>query len=80
MPLKIRLSLWNSRGAVAAVEDSDGSHSVDVALTRENKSAKTVCKRAAERLRQLANKFEVLANSDEPFKCTTQDEINRISC
>jgi len=76
---KIRLSVWNSKGALACIEDTDGD-SVDIALSKTTKSAKTICKRAAERLRQLAAKFEALAETEEPFKFVTQEQINRTSC
>lgn len=75
MATKIRLSLYNSNGALASIEDEDGD-SVDIAVSRTSKSAKAICSRAAETLRRLADKFDVLAESAEPFKVTTQQKVN----
>jgi hypothetical protein len=73
--MKIQLSLYNKSGALAAIVADDG-RSLDIAVNRTSRSAKTICKRAAATLRNLADKFEVLAETEEPFKIATQRQVN----
>ncbi len=75
MTTKIRLSLYNAKGALASIENGDGD-SVDIAISRTSKSAQAICSRAAETLRKLADKFDVLAATEDPFKVTTQQKVN----
>lgn len=68
---KIRLALWNDKGAVAGIEDGD-MNDVDIVLHKGKRDAKAICLEAAKRLRKLADDFERLSEMDEPFKETTQ--------
>lgn len=75
MTMRIQLSLYNKDGALAAIVADDG-RSIDIAVNRTSKSAQTICKRAAATLRRLADKFETLAATEEPFKIVTQRQVN----
>jgi hypothetical protein len=75
---KIRLSLWNSDGAVAGIEDDDMG-SIDLVLHKSRQDAKTICKAARDKLRRLADAFDRLSAMDDPFKEKTQREAERTS-
>ena len=63
--------MWNSKGAVAEIEDDD-MNSIEIALNKDRQNPKAICTEAARRLRKLADDFDRLALMEEPFKAKTQ--------
>jgi len=76
MKSRIVLSQWNNQGACTYIENDE--ESFQVSLSKTTRNAKSICKSTAKRLRALADKFDVLAESQEPFNSTTQDQVNRL--
>lgn len=76
MKLNVTISVYNSTGAVASIEDSDGCNSIELAKTSAV-DAKKVCTAAAKKLRDLALRFDALSKANDPFKVTTQDVYNK---
>lgn len=75
---KIRLAMWNSRGAVASISDGD-MDDVDIVLQKVNRDPTKICTEAANRLRKLADDFDRLATMDDPFKEKTQREAAKVA-
>ncbi len=69
----ISLALWNDRGSVASIENDEGS--VEITSHRGSRDPKRICLRAAKILRELAAKFEKLAECKDPFKIETQSSL-----
>lgn len=74
--VKIRLSLLNSDSSCADITNEDGDSVQLVSI--KSKNARVICRKAAEKLRKLALKFEALADDEEPFKVITQKRVNRM--
>lgn len=72
MKTKISLAIYNEHGCTASIENEMGN--VTLATNKTSKCPKACCKKAAERLRKLANAFEELAKSSSPF---TEKEQNK---
>jgi hypothetical protein len=62
-------------GSSASIEYDDGE-SFCVAQGR-SMGAKTACKKAAKQLRTLADKFDMLADENEPYQLEVQKRVNR---
>jgi hypothetical protein len=76
--MKIRLSIYNSCGALAAIEshrEDEGNLDIVYGMSY---SAETACKLAALKLRKMADRFDLLANEKTPFNIDTQNKINKI--
>jgi hypothetical protein len=71
----IHLSKLNDAGATATIEQ--GAATVDIVVEWRKRRPKTICRLAAKRLRAMADKFDALAESAEPFKSETQRLINQ---
>ena len=74
MKLEVTCAKYNGTGACASIEDDD-DNSFTVAEHR-NYTAKQACAIAARRLREAADRLDVLANEPEPFKFATHQRIN----
>lgn len=75
MKTAIALSILNTNGATAQIENEDGRCAVFEAYT--NGDAANACKQAAKKLRALAARFDKLALAKDPFMSATQAKINR---
>lgn len=76
--MRIQLSVWNGRGAIASVTDDDGLGSVELAINRNRKDAKGVASTAARKLRKAADAFERLAATEKPFSYDAQEALPNI--
>jgi len=74
MKLEVTCAKFNGTGACASIEDDDG-YSLTVAEGR-NYTSKYACTLAAKRLRDAADRLDILANESEPFKSATHQRIN----
>ena len=72
--MKIELSQFNSDGASAGLVDSEDNYLAVVEGMSYN--AKSACKKAAERLRKAAERFDKLATMDNPFNEATHNKVN----
>lgn len=75
---RIVLSLLNSTGCLAAIEDDDDNRAT-IVEHNSKRDPVAICTAAAKRLRKMADKFERLAKEETPFKVVTQDAINKSS-
>lgn len=71
--LQVKLSYGVNGEAYAMLEDDDGTW-VDLG---KGMTPRQVCNAAAKRLRQAAERFELLARQKEPFAEKTQAMVNR---
>ena len=74
---KIRLAKQVEGGFGTSIEDSDGFGDCDIYRSK-HKSAKQVCLITAARLRDLAYKFEMLSEDENPCNSETQDIVSEI--
>lgn len=74
--MKISLARFNNTGAAACIEDSDGDDFV--ILCGNTYTSRQACKKAAERLRTAAMRFETLAEMKDPFHEKSHNAVNRI--
>lgn len=74
--LRISLAMLNDKGAVASLTDSRNADSIDIIKHRSKRNVKIICVEAAEQLRKLADAFERLSESDEPWKEKTQAKLS----
>lgn len=75
MNIKIALYSYNGKGAAAEIEDVDGE---SVTLVKGMTYTGTkACRAAAKRLRDLADKFDKLADAGGHFSADLQEKINR---
>ena len=72
----ISLSKFNGTGTSASIKNWE-SESCAVFEDDSELDPIEACKRAAENLRKLADRFDKLAKEPEPFKSKTQDKINQ---
>lgn len=73
--MKISCALYNGRGSSAQIESNDGD---SIAIVEGiNYSAKKACLLAAKRLRDLAEKFEMLAKEPNPYNYKVHSKINQ---
>jgi hypothetical protein len=77
MKAKIELA-YNNSGASASITDEEGD-SITLVISRNNKDPKSVCEKAAARLRELADRYEKLGVEVDPFKAEVQERINGAS-
>lgn len=77
---QISLSLYNADQMMAALTGDDGMDSVDLCKTSGQTPAamRKCCKKAAETLRALADKFERLGGMDSPAKSSAQESVNSL--
>jgi hypothetical protein len=73
----IELALYHPDGAVANIVDYE-EDTARIVLNKRSRCAKDTCEEAAKVLRELALRFELLAQEEDPFKASTQDKINKI--
>lgn len=73
MKLKISLARCNGSSALARVEDGDER---DIELA-DCATPRAACLKAANALREAADRFELLAQEPEPYHGKTHDRINR---
>lgn len=74
MHRKILLSLLNNDGTIASLEDGDSD--VTIVVSNTSRNGKKICLEAARRLRIFADRFEKLAQFDNPYMCENQDVVN----
>jgi len=74
---KIRLCKQFEGGFTTSVEDFDGFGECEIYKSK-HRSAKQVCLITAARLRDLAYKFEMLAEDENPCNSETQDIVSEI--
>lgn len=72
-PVRIELSRYNRRGAVASLANDDLDY-LDIVVNAENPDPKAICLAAAHRLRELAKSFERLSTMEKPFTEYAQSE------
>jgi hypothetical protein len=75
MHRKILLSLLNNDGTIASLEDGDSD--VTIVVSNTSRNGKKICLEAAKRLRMFADRFEMLAEFDNPYLCENQDIVNK---
>lgn len=75
-PPKITLLRWNSSGVYVGLEDDDGDDGICLARSNTSSNAMDACVEAVKRLRQLADKFELLAAEEDPYSSDVQCRIN----
>lgn len=73
----IKLSTQISGGFASSIENSEGFGDCDIYISK-HKSAKQVCLITAARLRDLAYKFEMLAEDENPCNSETQSIVSEI--
>jgi hypothetical protein len=71
--LCIALAKYNWEGLHASIESEDGMDDICIHMNECTEDAETVCRVAANRLRLLANAFDILATMDDPCKPATHD-------
>jgi hypothetical protein len=76
MKLNAILSKLNENGCAAIIETDDGDY-LHIAANRTYPATGPVCKKAASKLRELANRFDKLASEPEPYKEATHTRINK---
>lgn len=76
MIARIKLSKWNRSGSMASIVSEDGMNDVVLSCKRSSQDGPAMCHAAAKILRTLADKFEALAATEEPFKETTQQQFH----
>ena len=77
MKLKIAASKLNSNGCTAILENDDDEQ-IHVVSHENTDSPRTLCREAARKLRECADRFDALADSAEPYKEKTHKAINRL--
>ena len=77
MKVKIGITLSGSNGCGAFVEEDGWGSQVDIAKDDWHRDGKTICLEAADKLRELADRFQKLSETKEPFKESTQIKINQ---
>lgn len=73
--IRVVLSKYNEGGSLARIESEDHGNIVLV-IAEDHQDGPVMCKAAAKYLRHLAMRFDMLAETQEPFKCTFQDAVN----
>lgn len=74
MKLEVYCSKYNGNGASVSIENDDEC-SLEISCGY-NYTAKYACEIAAKRLREAADRLDVLAKEPEPFKHQTHARIN----
>lgn len=75
--VSIRLAILNSTGSVASIEDNEGNM-IDLVIRENRRDAKSICLKASEKLRKLADDFERLSVMEDPFKEKTQRAASKL--
>lgn len=78
MKARISLMQYNESGAVAAIDDGDMDR-VEIVLSQRRRDAPSICAEAAKRLRRLADAFDHLAKSDNPFTNKAQKQAMKLA-
>lgn len=74
MKLEVHCAKYNGNGASVRIEN-DEEDCLEISCGY-NYTAKYACELAAGRLREAANRLDILARDPEPFKITTHQRIN----
>jgi hypothetical protein len=74
---KISLMLLNENGCVATIENNEDMDSLTLATSNTSRCGKSMCLKAAKKLRGLADAFERLAKSEQPFTEEAQRKAMR---
>jgi hypothetical protein len=77
MKLNIQLAVWNNKGTSASIVNKEGD-SIQIGLKKTPGKADEVCRKAAEDLRSLADAFDRLAASENPFQEKAQKQAMRV--
>ena len=74
--MKISLAKLNNKGSSAILESQEEFEDSFIVAEGRSYSANKACRLASERLRKMADRFDLLAVAKDPYNINTHREIN----